>query len=960
MVDAPEDSLIAWFLMFGLAAAADIDEQEDHLPLRQEILQAFEKGDLDTALADAKRLLDHLDAEHADDVELRENALAHVEMVLVGTGRLREILDVQLELVQVRTSIFEDDPESWRDDLGLSYNNVGSTLGKLEEYDAARLALKRSLELRNGDGRYATLHNLAALDMALGDFEAAIPIWIELVEHWRSTPDGATWLAETLRYLGVAYWQVGRYPESRQSLEEAIALGTDLSRRRSTFVAQSLTPLADLLTTLGDYEAGRALHREVVEIIEEVEGPDDHRLASSLNNLAGIENYLGHVETALALYERAARLNEAHLGSGSADLAVSLSNIARTYAKHGDLDRAEGNARKARSILEEISPDHRYLSAPLSVLSLIAERRGDVEGALTLIRDAGSRTRRLGNQTEYAGQRFAEAYLLYALGHKDDARAVVSETLGIYQGMAAELIYEMSDRERLGFTWRFDAGMQAAIQVNGDPEFVADGYDAVLQWKGLAADALGASRAAARQSSDPEVERLSAGLVAIGESVAAATLDPSLDSDTRKVEVQRLLVEKDTIERNLAARTAELAPVLGTVNHRALCEQLVEGAALVDFVRHSSVDLKTFEREYRYIAFLLRQRDCSVQRIELGSEAEVDDAVTAYYERVRDPNPSRLDRAGHRLREVVWDPVAAELGAPTLVYLVPDGAIARVSYGGLPEKKTGYLLETQRFTYLDRASVLLREAPARQGSGSLVMGGLDYGSARKALTPCLPPPFEPLPATIEEVESVSRLLSKRTREPSRVLTAIEGGATALIAALADGPRVVHLATHGFSLPADCGGGVEGQYARNAMSYSGLALANANDGPAGVWTAEEVAALDLSQTELVVLSACDTGLGHIIGSDGVLGLRRAFSAAGVGTQVVSLWSVEDEATRDLMTALYRAMTGRRGVEPVDALRAAQLNILESNRRKYGHGLPTTWGAFIAGGDAQSNEMQTLPK
>lgn len=140
-----------------------------------------------------------------------------------------------------------------------------------------------------------------------------------------------------------------------------------------------------------------------------------------------------------------------------------------------------------------------------------------------------------------------------------------------------------------------------------------------------------------------------------------------------------------------------------------------------------------------------------------------------------------------------------------------------------------------------------------------------------------------------------------------------------------------------------------------LLLSGLALAGANrrsaaatDEEDGILTAEEVAALNLEGVEWAVLSACDTGLGTVISREGVLGLRRAFQAAGVRTVIMSLWSVDDRATMQWMEKLYEARLGR-SFSTVDAVRDASVRLLRDRRAKHMSTNPFYWAAFVASGD-----------
>jgi CHAT domain-containing protein len=181
---------------------------------------------------------------------------------------------------------------------------------------------------------------------------------------------------------------------------------------------------------------------------------------------------------------------------------------------------------------------------------------------------------------------------------------------------------------------------------------------------------------------------------------------------------------------------------------------------------------------------------------------------------------------------------------------------------------------------------------------------------------------------------------------------------------------VHLATHGFFLSSGCVAGrgnargvgglvsadaVAAAELENPLLLSGLAMAGANrssrrsvDQDDGILTAEEIAGLDLQDTEWAVLSACDTGLGEIRAGEGVFGLRRAFQIAGARTVIMSLWSVDDEATRVWMRALYNGRLARR-LDTADAVREASLSVLRQRRAAHQSTHPFYWAAFVAAGD-----------
>jgi CHAT domain-containing protein len=362
------------------------------------------------------------------------------------------------------------------------------------------------------------------------------------------------------------------------------------------------------------------------------------------------------------------------------------------------------------------------------------------------------------------------------------------------------------------------------------------------------------------------------------------------------------------------------------------------------------------------------------------------------------------------LYQRVFAPLRAALGPATLIYLAPDGELNRLPFEALVDDQGRYLIETYRFAYLSSGRDLLQAHP-QPGQGTVVFAGPDYnlGAARRheaaepllaALSRGTPPGWRG--ARSGDVRGLPRWgpLAGAAQEADLVQQALQGsgygpvteyvGPKALEEVLKRlrAPRVLHLATHGFFLPdekrapEDRGGpfaaGLEFGPARvlvrlrgteNPLLRSGLVLAGANAvgeraGPAtapgqqadaepavddGWVTAEEIALMDLRGTELVVLSACETGLGSVKIGEGVYGLRRAFLYAGARTLVTSLFAVPDEQTHQLMQRFYGALKAGQG--KLEALHGAQVELLRQRRAAGGAAHPFFWASFVLVGDPE---------
>jgi CHAT domain-containing protein len=277
----------------------------------------------------------------------------------------------------------------------------------------------------------------------------------------------------------------------------------------------------------------------------------------------------------------------------------------------------------------------------------------------------------------------------------------------------------------------------------------------------------------------------------------------------------------------------------------------------------------------------------------------------------------------------------------------------------------------------DEAKLFAALAPRSErltsGAGPADTGGAgNYRGPRSACGSFTSMSFEPLAAAGRETEEIATLWnaaegpgSAAANNTARVLT----GAAASEAAVkeqAGGRQVLHLATHGFFLGGRCASALNDSGRKpqaptaavageNPLLLAGLALAGANhrasaaaDEEDGILTAEEIAALDLDGVDWAVLSACDTGIGEVQASEGVFGLRRAFQVAGARTVLMSLWAVEDAATRAWMTILYRnRLTGK--LSTAEAVHEASLEILRRRRSRRQSSHPFYWAGFVAVGD-----------
>jgi CHAT domain-containing protein len=427
--------------------------------------------------------------------------------------------------------------------------------------------------------------------------------------------------------------------------------------------------------------------------------------------------------------------------------------------------------------------------------------------------------------------------------------------------------------------------------------------------------------------------------------------------ESRKEKLEIRLAETSAAYRRLREASRATAETVS--------QALPARSALVDLLeyRHFTPPPERkgkFREERRLVAFVL-VRDRPPVYVPLGLAEPVDQAVQDWRRAIPRSGTPNADAANELARRV-WQPLRRHLEGVSTLLVAPDGLLCSFPFGALPGSKPGtYLLEEMAIGYVTSGRHLLEltaDTDSPSGSGLLAVGGLAYGDPAAAPSQeSLPshmrkPPWGPLPGSQIELERVVATYPKAlARErPPRLLIRDEADVPHLKRAVTPGAgnkrwRYLHLATHGFfeappppepARPNSAGFSFGGArwfltYGRNPLLLSGLVLSGANRSPdLGILTAEEVADLDLRGTELAVLSACETGLGKVAGGEGVLGLQRAFQAAGARSLALSLWNVDDAATSVLMEEFYGNLWQKR-LPKLEALRQAQLVVLRDPGR-----------------------------
>lgn len=873
-----------------------------------------------------------------------------------------------------------------------------ATMGRLREAEDFLERASRLLADLYGDAHptyIANLSRLGNLYQEKGDFDRAEGIVRQAHDATlRAYGDRHEAYATALTNLALLRFRIGDLASAEPMLARALGIRRVALGDAHPDVARGLCDLARVLDIKGHRHEAERHYRSALETFKRTEGEDGTLYANCLNDIGAMFVRQGLFGDAIECFQKACRIWGAATSRNHARFAASLNNLANAYDSVGEFEQCERQYLEALDILRStVGAEHPLFIGCLKNLAGVHAARGNHAEALTLFKQTlAADDKQIGSVFAFGSERQRMSFLGTL---QDDLYAFLSLVIRDYSGSAA--IGAMT-------------------------------LDVVLRRKALGAEALLVQRheilAGKYQHLKPEMERL----VALHRQMARATLaGPGEEGPSAQAQlVTNLTSQIDGLQSLLSSRIPEmnLGQRLRAVDRRAVAHCLPEAAALVEFIRFDehcfgAVPAAGEPRwgRARYLAFVLRQaQPDDVAMIDLGPAERIDRLIANFRRGIVSDDDIDKDRtAGEEshpltsvpaasvpsvLRAALFEPLVSALGGATRVVLAPDGDLAKLPFEVLPGKAEGFLIDDFHFSYVPCGRDVLRHGATTTGVAGPSLLIADPLFDLEAGTPRPPGSyaqsrdfnrsnyhFEPLPGTRFESDVVASFL--KPHELWRGADALEGR----LKRECRSPRVLHIATHGFFLEdqnvrrrRDQSDDVRGEkLLENPSLRSGLVLAGVNswlaDRPAppdaedGLLTAEDVVGLDLAASELVVLSACDTGLGEVRVGEGVFGLRRAFALAGARTLVMSLWKVSDVATAMLMEGFYRNLAGseasrQRGLPRDQALRQAQLftrTITMGELRSRAHpGLaafangpepdeyqpfshPFYWGAFICQGE-----------
>ena len=892
-------------------------------------------------------------------------------------GDYSKALEYYLQALPIREKVYGKEHPNYAtslNNIGNCYRNLGDYAKALEYYQQSLLIWEKALGKEHPN--YATsLNNIGNCYHDLGDYAKALEykrqaLAIQEKVYGKEHPN----YAKRLNDIGILYRYLGDYAKALEHSQQALAIQEKVLGKEHSDYATSLNSIGCCYMELGDYAKALKYYQQALAIREKIYGKEHPDYASILNNIGYYYRNLGDYAKALEYLKRALSIFKKVYGKEGSEYSICLINIGTCYRDFGDYSKALEYLQQALVIKEMIiGTVHPHYA---KILSYIGE----------CYRDLGDNAKAL----EYFQQALVIREKVLGKGHSDcasslDNIAVCYNNLGDYakaseyfssfsstaSSIVANSFSSLTESQRALFWDKFSDfftnrlyGYSVRIAT---PEMNRTAYDGTLLGKGLLLNAETEMRKLILESGDDEALRLYNEVQESRVKLDRLYEDPvgkkeaidSLNNDIEKR--QQELMKRSKVfgdyTRNLAMKWTDVQDALGKKD------------IAIEFETYTHQDT-TF-----YIALTLRPGYTEPHLVELFNSKDLCNISSKRY------------YTSTGMTDLVWGNLSDELNGVKNVYFSPAGELNNIGIEYLLDEDGKHLISEKRNYYrLTSTRELVKEHTGRKIANATVYGGIRYDISpssnltgeeteaekmdRTATRSWMPMDslsvtrggWVYLPGTKEEAEAISSTLT--SRKVHNDLLEGENGTEESFKALSGAKKdVIHIATHGFywteteaalskmetsSFMLD--GESKAPKEDKALTRSGLLFAGAQntfdgkeipiDVEDGILTAKDISRMDLRGTDLVVISACQSGLGEVTG-DGVFGLQRGFKKAGVQSIVMSLWEVSDDATKVMMTRFYENLAKGKG--KYDSFREAQKYL-----RKYEGGLydePEYYAAFV---------------
>ncbi len=802
--------------------------------------------------------------------------------------------------------------------------------------------------------------------------------------------------------LSGLYLNMSRFEEAEPLLLKSRSIYETIFGKEHPNVTYATFALAGMYYLMGNFEAAEPLYLETKRLLEKTAGTEDAAYASCLEGLANMYRESGKPELAQPLFEQAVSINKKVLGKEHPDYAFSIFHLADFYLSLNRLNLAEPMFLEAKLVLENsLGKESDQYATALSGLGTLKKMQGHYEAAERLFIEAKDiRERILGTGNYNYDLSLKDlANFYWQTGNLPSAERYFLESIHTRKSSLLKASRHMSERELSAYVKQWTINLDpiySFAQIALNPTLDASSFNNALFYKGFLLS--NASQIGKLALTDTVATQKIFLLKSFQRRLAEQYSFPIAERDSSMV--VEMEAKANILEKEIVGTVAGFGDALRQVSWQDVQAKLKPEEAVIEFVHYKFSDPKSTD-SIMYSAILLLPGEHQPMFVPLFEKRQLEAIISPKKIENRNELFSQLYSRGitpvnkanlQGLYKLIWKPIDSLLSGYKTVYFSPSGLLHYINFDAIPMPTEGLsqsAMLSDKFQFVrlgsTRSLVVTKFTKSKTTNTALLFGGIQYnqdttlladpkvftdntsnssielsfatsmrGLAERSET------WKYLPGTEKEINTAEQIMHtagiqvrsyRGNAAKEEVFKHIGNGA--------DGsPRILHLATHGFFFPdpktvgtgqSALGSEPVFKISEQPMIRSGLLLAGANHAwktgkplkpgmEDGILTAYEISQMNLSNTELVVLSACETGLGDIQGNEGVYGLQRAFKIAGAKYLIMSLWQVPDKQTSLLMTTFYKKWLEDKMTIP-EAFRAAQKELRDAGLDPY------QWAGFV---------------
>jgi CHAT domain-containing protein/tetratricopeptide (TPR) repeat protein len=778
--------------------------------------------------------------------------------------------------------------------------------------------------------------------------------------------------------LGNYYKDQGDYAKAEKYLYEASEIRRRTLGEKHFNYGVSLNNLASLYEQMGNYRAAALYYEDSYNIWKVSLGEYHPLIATAFNNYAGLQVKVGNYDAAEKLFLNALEVGKKAYGTEKHEkYASSLSNLGNLYRSMKQFDKAEQAATKCLQLRKEIfGTDHIDYAYSLNNLGLIQMDKGNLqESEKNLLQALATFKTKLGkNHRNVATCSNNLGFVYFKLGNAEKAATYFRQSLGIALDRIDYVFPAINDKEKTMFYNTLQDDFEyfnffVSQNFKKNPALVADVYNYTIATKALLLNASNKIKRRILTSGDQALIALYNKWKEKKNYLAQVWQMPAHEKTLNMINEASLETEVNSLEKQLS----ESSELFASQNDRKrytwkdVQRNLKTGEAAVEIVRFRRHSFEFTDTVY-YAAIVVKPGAANPEMhfFENGNFLETR-LIKAYQNSIGGNIQDIHSYKGY------WEPIAARLSGVKKVFVSPDGVYNQININSLLNPVTKkYVIEEVEVQQVTNTKDILSLPSRASVRNAIMLGFPDYKALPGSDSKNLPEEssesiadsvkreidaiITPLPGTLSEVNLISTIFKAKNIE-TKIVTGLDANESFL--KKIESPSILHIATHGFFM-AD----VQTNNDNSRGSFLGINTTKANENPLlrsgillagaqlaargtstgsedGILSAYEAMNLNLEKTQLVVLSACETGLGEVRNGEGVYGFQRALIIAGAEGVIMSLWKVSDEVTQKLMTSFYQFWMD--GVPK----RQAFINAQNKIRKEYPE--PQYWAPFILIGD-----------